>query len=259
MERIARLEHLARAGYVARAIVYFMLGYLTLATAQTEGTTTVLDDIHNLPAGTVVLVATGIGLIGYGIFRAYGAILDIEGNGTDFEGIGKRIGHIASGIAHLILAYLAIRLAFGHSSAASGNGGNQAASTVMSFTGGQIVLGLVGIGFALAAFDQAVRAVTAKFMSLLEARTPHWAEIVGRIGFAARAVVFAVLAWKIIGAAWKRHADQIGFQAALEALRDISWLYYSVAAGLLVFGIFSLVMARYRAIRDHHVIDRLLR
>lgn len=257
MERIARLEHIARAGYLARAVVYFLLGYLTLATAHAEGTATVLDDIRELPGGTVLLVATGLGLAGYGIFRGYGAIIDIEGDGSDFTGIGKRIGHVASCIAHLILAYLAIRLAFG-GSGSSGNGGTQAASTVMSFTGGQIVLGLVGIGFALGALNQAVKAATGKFMALLEVGTPRWAEAVGRIGFAARAVVFGVLAWKIIESAWRRHADQIGFQAALEALRDLPWLYYAVAAGLLVFGIFSLVMARYRAIRDHDVIDRLL-
>ncbi|WNO53740.1 DUF1206 domain-containing protein [Stakelama saccharophila] len=258
MKRIARLEHFARAGYLARALVYFLLGYLTLATAHAEGTASVLDDIRNLPAGRVVLIATAVGLIGYGIFRIYGAALDIQGAGAGWTGMAKRVGHVGSGIAHLVLAYLAVRLALDSGGGAGGSsGGTQAAETIMDFPGGWIVLGLIGIGFVGAAFNQAVKAATANFMYLLDIDAPRWAEAVGRIGYAARAVVFLVLGWHILESAWSTDAQQIGFQAALESLQSMTWLYQAVAAGLLVFGIFSLVMARYRKIRDQNVIDRI--
>lgn len=256
MKRIARLEHFARAGYLARALVYFLLGYLTLATANAEGTASVLDNIRALPAGTVILAATAIGLAGYGIFRIFGAAIDLQGDGTGWKGAGKRIGHAASGVAHLVLAFLAVKIAIG-AAGGGGGGGTQAAQTVMDFPGGAILVALVGIGFLLGAFEQAKKAITANFMYLLDIDAPRWAEALGRIGFAARAVVFLVLGWHILRSAWQENAQKIGFQAALESLRHVTWLYYAVAAGLLVFGLFSLVMARYRKIRDQNVIDRI--
>ena len=257
MERVARIEHFARAGYLARAIVYFLIGYIALRTGQSEGTQSVLDNIRALPLGTVLLVLTGVGLFGYGVFRLYGAALDIQNDGTDAKGIGKRIGHAGSGVAHLVLSYLALRLAFGGSEGGGGGSDTSAGEMAHSLPGGAILLAAVGAGFALAAVEQAVKAGTGKFMRLLDANAPGWTEALGRIGYAARAVVFAALAWKILAAALSGDAEQLSFQAALAMLHETGWLYSVVAFGLLVFGLFSLVMARYRKIRDQHLIDRL--
>ncbi|GGO95163.1 uncharacterized protein DUF1206 [Stakelama pacifica] len=256
MEQVAKLENFARAGYLARAIVYFLLGYLTFATSQAEGTASVLEEIRELPAGTIVLAVTGIGLAGYGFFRIYGALIDIQDDGDGAKGIGKRCGHVASGIAHLILTYLAFKLAFMGGSS-GGNGSQEATQTVLSFPGGRIVIALVGAGFLLAGLNQGVKAATAKFRKLLDPDVPHWGIWMGRVGYAARAVVFFVLGWHLLTSAWAENADNIGFQAAVQSLRDTPWLYNAVALGLLVFGLFSLIMARYRTIRDGSLKERI--
>ena len=253
MNRVTQLETFARAGYLARGIVYMMLGYLTLATGRSEGTSSVLDDLQRLPAGDLILALTAIGLFGYAVFRLYGAAVDLQGDGTDAKGIGKRIGHAASGIAHLVLCYLAVRIALGDG---GGSGGTDPADTARSAPGGFLLLTVVGIGFALAAIEQAIQSVTGKFMGLLAAGTPSYAEAIGRIGYAARAVVFAVLAWQIIRAGLGDNQGELSFEAALGALRDTGWGFTAVAAGLLVFGVFSLIMARYRQIRNEDVLQR---
>lgn len=261
MERIARIEFFARAGYAARALVYVLLGYLTLATRHSEGATTVLADIRALPAGNTLLIATGIGLFGYGVYRLYDAALDLQDDGTDAIGIGKRAGRAISGIAHLFLAYLALKLAMLGGGDAGQNGQTSAAAarTVLAIPGGKLVVVLIGAGFALAAFNQAVRAATGKFMALLDADAPGWTETIGRMGYSARAVVFALLAWNIVAAAFGGGTGDLTSQAALDQLRSMGWPYDMVAAGLLVFGVFSLVMARYRRIRDGHLMERLKR
>ncbi|MGF1550600.1 MAG: DUF1206 domain-containing protein [Sphingomonadaceae bacterium] len=260
MNRVTQLENFARAGYLARAVVYVLLGYFALTTAGggSEGTTDVLQQIKDVPAGSVLLILVAIGLFGYGVFRLYGAAIDIQGEGSDFKGAGKRIGHAASGLAHLVLAFLAAKFALGEggSGKGGGQGSAEAAQTASQFPGGETLLYIIGIGLLLAGLNQLVKAATGKFMALLDANAPSLAEILGRLGFAARAVVFGVIGWQVISTA-SGDSERIGIGPALNALRDTGWLYMLVAAGLLLFGLFSLVMARYRRIRNEDVLRRL--
>ena len=260
-DRIARVSNFARAGYAARGIVYIMLGYFALGTARGgEGTTDVLQAVHELPLGTILLALVGLGLAGWGVFRLYGAVIDIQGKGTDAKGIGTRVGHAASGLAHLILCFLALRLAFGGGGSASDGGASkaQAASTTEALPMGETLIALLGIAFALAALQQLVKAATGKFMALVDPRAPGWTEWLGRGGYAARAVVFAAIAWQVLQVAFADgSARQAGIGGALEALRETGFLYTLVAIGLILFGAFSLVMARYRTIRDENVLRRL--
>lgn len=259
MNRVVRIQNFARIGYLARAVVYILLGYFALSTSNSEGTTGVLEEIQDAPAGGILLALVGIGLVGYGIFRLYGAWIDIQGDGTDAKGLGKRIGHTASGLAHLYLGYYAIKTVLGDGSGgSSGNGEEQAASSIMSWPGGEILIGLIGVGFLLAALNQAVKAYTGKFMGLLDADAPHQAEYIGRAGYAARAVVYAVLGWNVASAAFSGNASEVGgIGEVMNSLRDPNWLYMAVAFGLLLFGVFSVVMARYRTIRNDDVLARL--
>ena len=253
MNRVTQLETFARAGYMARGIVYIMLGYLTLATGRSEGTSSVLDDLRALPAGDVILALTAVGLFGYAVFKLYGAAVDLQGDGNDLKGSGKRIGHAASGITHLVLCYLAVQIVTGNG---GGSGSGDAGDTARALPGGSVLLIVVGVGLAFAAIEQAMQAATAKFMELLDAGTPPFAEAAGRIGYAARAVVFAILAWQVLRAGIGSNGGELSFETALDTLRETGWGFTAVAAGLLVFGIFSLIMARYRTIRNEDVLQR---
>jgi len=260
MSRVTSIENFARVGYLSRAVVYGLLGYLTLTTADSQGTTGVLEQIETMSGGTILLTLVGLGLLGYGIFRLYGAWLDLQGHGKDAKGIAVRIGHAASGLAHVFLCYFALKTVIGGSGGSSGEGesAGQAAGTLAAMPMGEILLAVIGLGFLAAAMNQAVKAYTANFMALLDADAPSMAEHVGRAGYAARAVVFAVLGWQIVSAALNGKSETVGgIGQVLDSLRTTNWLYISVAVGLLLFGLFSLVMARYRKIRNEDVLERL--
>lgn len=252
--RLTQLETFARAGFAARAAVYLMLGYLGLATSRAEGTSTVLDDLKALPAGEIVLALTAVGLFGYALFRLYGAALDLDCDGTDAKGIARRIGKVASGVAHLGLCYVAVRLL---TSGDGGSGGGAAADMAREAPGGALILLIAAAGLAAAAVEQAVKAATAKFMEQLVHYTPPIAEAVGRVGYAARAVVFGILAWQAARAGLGANDGEISFEGALEALRSTGWGYSVVVAGLLAFGVFSLIMARYARIRNEDLLAKV--
>lgn len=258
MSRVTKVQNIARAGYLARAVVYFLIGYIALTTGRGSGATDILRQIEDMPVGTILLLLVGIGLLGYGIFRIYGAAIDIEGGGSDAKGIVRRLGHVASGLGHLFLAYAALKTLFGPDSSASGGGEEAAAGMILGFPSGGIVLAFIGLCFLGAGLEQGVKAYTGKFMALLDADTPSFVEYLGRAGYAARAVVFLVIGWFTVQAALAEQGSEVrGVGGAIASLRDTSWLFTLVAVGFLLFGLFSLCMARYRTIRNEDVLERL--
>jgi hypothetical protein len=73
------------------------------------------------------------------------------------------------------------------------------------------------------------------------------AKWLGRIGYAARGVIFLTVGWLLAKAALDHSAAGAGgLEQALDALRGP--LEIPVAAGLALFGAYSLIEARYRTI-----------
>ena len=90
-------------------------------------------------------------------------------------------------------------------------------------------------------------------------RCPSFVRPVGRLGYAARALVIGMVGWFLLraGLAGERVRN---FGDALALLKaEQNWLFVAVAAGLVAFGFTSLMMARYRRIEDRDVVDDLER
>jgi hypothetical protein len=237
---------LVRLGYAARGIVYVLLGYLALSTRgeAREGASSVFDYLQDVPLGSALLWVIAIGLLAYSAFKLISA-------GSDAKGAVKRVGDLASGFAYAFLAYAAFQFATGGKHAAEGGQSQHMAGSVMDWAVGPVVLGIVGLGFIAGAFVQAKSAATADFMKHVAGRAPSAVEAVGRAGSAARAVVFALIGWSLVQSAWLVQSGKAkGLGEAILALRAHGVIYALVAIGLLLFGVFSLVMARYRIIPD---------
>ncbi|MDP4575182.1 DUF1206 domain-containing protein [Qipengyuania sp. G39] len=257
VDKSEKFNWLVRVGYFSRAILYFVLGLIALTSAQkiAEGTNGIFRAIQEFPLGTAILWIMVVGLIAYALFRFCSLLFDIENNGSDAKGWGKRIGHAGSGIAHLALAYSAYKFATsgtGGSSGSSGGGAQEAASGVLGFEFGGIVLGLLGIALFVAAFHQAKKGITGSFMHRISGQAPDFTRWLGGAGFLARAVVYTVIGWSLFQAGFMSGgADQIKTLGdAVASLAGEGFIFTLTAIGLLLFGLFSLVLARYRIIPD---------
>src|SRR5687767_5852224 len=85
---------MARAGYVTRAFLYFIIGGLAaLAAFGYGGDTTdskgAITEVYRQPFGQALLVMAAIGLFGYAAFQLHAAVLDRE---TAKQGILIRMG-----------------------------------------------------------------------------------------------------------------------------------------------------------------------
>lgn len=259
MDRLRRLETFARTGWFARGVVYCLLAWIALtgSSADDASPQAVFRSVLDMPAGSILLALLAMGLALYGAYRLYGAALDSENNGTGTKGVAVRVGYAASGIAHFILAWAALRLASG--GGAEEGREKEAAAMLLDLPLGGLLLGLVGAAFLAAAVQQAVKAWTSEFAKDLDAAAPAWAVPVGRAGLAARAGVFAVIGASLIRGGWFGTAGEVkGLGDALSALTDNPPLYLLVAAGLFLFGVHGFVEARWRRLRDEDMIARIM-
>ena len=255
VDNSGKFRWLVRLGYFSRAIFYTMLGFLALTSVGQirSGNGGVFRALEDYPGGTAILWLMAVGLLGYALFRICSPLFDIEHHGSDAHGWAQRIGHLGSAIGHLALAWTAWRIAnAGGSSSGGGYGASESAAGVLSFELGGVVIGLLGVAFFLAALSQARKAVTGSFMARISPQAPAAARMLGGIGYAARAVVFVVIGWSLVkaglgsgGAGEVRTLDE-----AVASLAGNGLVFQLVAIGLMVFGLFSLLLARYRIIPD---------
>lgn len=242
---------LVRLGFAARGVTYLLLGFLALSASgkATEGQNGVFDYIQTIPLGTPLLWLIALGLAAYALFKLLSGATNLENHPDDAKGVAKRVGELASGIVHIFLAYTAYRFATGGE--AQGGGAQDMAAPVMDVMLGDFLIGLAGLGMIVAAAIQAKSAVTGDFMRHIDGRAPQAVEPIGRAGHAARGVVFLVIGWSLVRAAWlEREGAVKGLGEALLSLKELGAVYTLVAIGLLLFGAFSLVTARYRIIPD---------
>ncbi|AKH41622.1 hypothetical protein FHS61_002110 [Altererythrobacter atlanticus] len=246
-----KIRWLVRLGYLSRAVLYGMIGVLALNSSDQvrDGAKGVFRAIEDFPAGTALLWIVTIGMVGYALFRFASPLFDIEHEGSDKKGIAIRIGHAGSAIGHLVLAYTAFQLATG--SGSGGNAAQEAAAGVLSFQLGSFVLGLLGAAFLLTAIFQAKKGVSGEFMNRVSSAAPSATRWIGGLGYAARAVVFAVIGWSLIQSAWfSTSSEVVSLGGAIASLSDDGIWFDLVAVGLVLFGIFSLFLARYRIVPD---------
>ena len=264
MERIRQLETWARLGYAARGIVYLVLGWIALSSGKAMSTSETVQAVDNLPGGGPLLAVLTFGLFGYGLYKLYTAALDLDNDGHEAKGTVKRIARAAGGLAYWFLAFLAAKQLFDdkkgtvEAGQSSGSGGMQqdAAIDVAAATGGDTLLTLIGLAILALAATQFYIAYKAKFMEEMPG-APSWVRPAGQAGYAARAIVVALVGYFAMKAGLDGERVR-NFGDALASVRDDQeTLFKLIAGGLILFGLVSLMMACFRRIENEDVVTRL--
>jgi hypothetical protein len=252
------LGWLARAGLVARGVVYLIIGVLALKLALGDGgkatnQTGALKTIADQSFGELLLILMAIGLAGYSLWRLTRAAIGHGAEQTDST--SDRVAALASGIAYGILCITAIEILAG---AGTGSGTpKQPAGGVLDWPAGPVLVGVAGAILIGVAIYQAYKGLARKFVE--DAKTGEMSEGVekgyialGVFGHVARAVIFALIGYGLVKAAIDYNAKEaIGLDGALRELADASYgpaLLGAVAVGLAGFALYSIVDARYRKV-----------
>ncbi|OWY63467.1 hypothetical protein B7486_52980 [cyanobacterium TDX16] len=265
------LIQLGKAGWVAKGVVYLLIGVLAvpIAFGGDEGSASkdgALSQVASNTWGTWLLWILALGLAGYAVWRFLTACMPASG-GDDAETLVHRVAYLGSGIAYLVLAWTAGSIAAsGGSSSSSGSGGSgsgggeeatveRLSRSLIEQGWGRWVLALVGLGVLAYAAHQVREGVGRRFQEELDTSGASSTErtLLDRAGVAGhvgRGLVAALIAVFLLQAAWTADPDDAnGLDASLRevAANGLGSLLVLLAAlGLLAYGAFCVLSARHR-------------
>ncbi|HEX6644248.1 MAG TPA: DUF1206 domain-containing protein [Gemmatimonadales bacterium] len=254
------ITRLARLGYGSKAVLYTLVGVLAFGAGQGTGRMTgsrgALVTILSAPFGRVLVAVIAIGLVGYAIWRIVEGITDPDRRGKDLKGLTLRASFVGRGLLHGFLGITAARVALSGMPAGDDETAEAWTARFLDAPGGKLVLMGVGIGLAGFCGYQLFRAVTAKLsrrldLTRMRPETARWAVAVSRFGIAARGLVFGLMGIAIYRAVRDHDPTEAGGTG--ESLQTIAglgrWPLMIVALGLIAYGGYELINARYRRIR----------
>ncbi|MER6114821.1 DUF1206 domain-containing protein [Streptomyces sp. A0642] len=254
-----------RAGFVARGVIYFLVGFLALRIAFNGGDSKkqadrggALSEIAQKPFGSALLWVLGIALVGMALWRLSEAIFGAPG--PDGDKATKRLASAGRAVFYGFVAYSVLSFAAGGKSSGSGSSDSQSqdvTAKVLDLPGGRWIVGLAGAAIVGVGLWIAARAAMRKFHKRLrmEAMSPaqrRGVDITGVFGGLSRGIVFAVAGGFAVSAAVKaRSGEAKGMDDTLRSFASAPagpWLLALIAIGLAAFGLFSFAHARWRKI-----------
>lgn len=258
-----KTELLARAGYVAKGVVYATIGALLLVSifgnsggGEVTGSRGAIRTIAQQPFGSALLILMIGGLAGYVLWRLTQAVKDTEDKGSDAAGWMQRIGFGISGLFYTSLAYYAVTLTgWVSGGSSSGSTKQELTAKLMSNEAGIWAVGLVGAAFIAIGVYQFYRSVTCKFLDSwktheLSASQQKFATRFAQAGIGARAVTFLMIGGLVVKSAFQADPDQAqGLGHALQALGEESYgaiMLTLIGIGLLCYGVYCFVNAGYK-------------
>ena len=253
-------ERYARIGYLVKGLVYLMIGGLAFQFALGVGGGTVgpsgaLASLLRQPLGQILLSATAVGLFGYALWRLGQGVFDLEHKGLDARGLLKRFAYLVAGFGYGGLGFEALRMVLGAFSGVQEDTTELWVGRVLDAPAGGWLVGAGALAMAALAINAAVVAVGRMYRKKLDLAAMNRfmvivAEVTAIAGLLGRGTVFGLVGLLLAEAAWRRQAEEAGSSA--EALDRLlawpagSWLLAAVASGLVAYGVFALVQARYR-------------
>lgn len=255
----------AKAGLVAKGIVYCLVGLLAFMAAFEIGNSSthnssrsgVFRFVLDQPFGQVLLGLIAVGLACYSVWRIIEALNDTEHKGSDAKGIASRIGYFFSGLVYGALAYTAGQLALGNGGGGGGDMRQTFAREVLQQPFGQWMVGVVAVGTMALGIYQIYRGVSDKYKEQIQnagltgdaERTMVKA---GKVGFVARGIVWIIIGYMLLQAAIQSNANEAGGSSkAFQWLENSlfgSFLLGAVALGLICYGVFMFMRAKYQPI-----------
>lgn len=244
-------------GHLAKGAVYLMVGGLALATVigqaggGPEGPQSIIRYLRDQPFGKVILGVLAVGMFAYCAWRWYKALADEADEGTDRSGIMHRSSYAMSGTLYGLLGVFTVTQLTG----GAPEGDKQALLVeLMQQPYGIVGVGILALAALYAAYRQYDRAANETYMEDLNTGEMHPKEResyrwMGKVGYGSRVVVYVIIAYFLVRAVLAQDASQYkGLGGVLRLISQGAGSIFLaiIAVGLLLYGAFVLVKARYR-------------
>ena len=253
------IERLARLGFASVGTVYLIIGFLAAAAGfgkggKTTGQEGAVAFLLEKPFGKPLLVVMIFGLAGYALWLFASAFTDADRRGDEAKGLAIRAGSFFRGLIYTAFTIEIVRLLM--NGGGSGGGGDRQAQhwtrTIMAKPFGQWLIVAAGLGVVGYGAYQLYRAWESKLskrlhLGAMKPDTERKAILISRIGIGARGVVFLVVGGSLILAGFRHNAGEAHTTSgALDVFPEP--MLAAVGIGLMAYGVYAFVNARYRSI-----------
>lgn len=256
------LKIVARVGFVARGLMYLLIGFIALQVALGHGGQAdrggALAQLADKSYGTFLLWVLVVGFGGLALWRfseaAFGAV------GPDGHETSERLKSLARALLYSFFFVSTLQFVTGASSSATANGNNQSrtlTARVMEHSGGRLLVGLIGLVVLVIGAMLAREGWKKEFLKRMNffgasAGVRSLVEKLGVVGGIARGAVVAVAGVFLIIAAVRFSPSKAeGIDGSLRAFAHTPlgpFLLILVALGFVAFGLFSWCEARWRRV-----------
>jgi hypothetical protein len=255
------MRWLGRAGFAARGVMYIIVGWLAVQVAFGHSSheadrSGAVHAIGSTPAGGFLLWLLFIGFVGMALWRLSEAVYGTPGSGE--HKTAERLASLARAVLYAVIAYGVIKYAIGAGGPQSSDKQSvDLTATLLKYPGGQALVVVIGLALIGGGIALAYSAWKEKFRKDLElgqtdARTRRIVEWLGKFGGIARGAVFVTVGIFLVVAAVQAKPQQAkGIDSALRTLATTPlgpWLLVLVAIGLIMFGLFSICLAKWRRV-----------
>ena len=246
----------ARAGYVAAGLLHVMIGVIALRVATggsgSADQSGAVAALAGSPGGTVLLWACFLGCAALAVFL-FSEIFFGATQRSDRDRLKHRVKMGGQAVVYGAIGAVFGTYALGGTSDSSGSTQSLSAR-LMAHPAGTVLLIVVGLGLVVAGAFFVHRGVTRSFRENLKSLPPGTAGRavlwLGTAGYAAKGVALAVLGVLVVVATVRSDPEQSsGLDGALKALQEQpfgAWILGAVALGLICYGAFMVVRARYQ-------------
>lgn len=251
------IDRVTRFGFGAKGVVTILVGVLALRYAlgkggDLTGQQGAIESVLDQPFGRVILALLAAGLADYALWMFVAAIVDPERKGAGFRGIAERVAFLVTGIGYALLALAAVNLL-----REKGGGGpdlDDVAGTLLTPYAGRFLVGLVGGIVMTAGVLQLRLGVTGRFRDSLRSGLSRLERVVtsvsGSLGYMTLGVLSLIVGWSLVQVAVEYDPSEAGgWDEALWLLSGLGegrWLLGAVAVGLVFYGVYFLLLVRYR-------------
>ena len=247
---------MARTGFVAKGVVYLLLGLLGIRAAMGSGPAgsfdRVLIEILRAPFGRLLLTVMALGLAWYAAWRFIEAFGDANRKGTEPKGLAVRGIYLVSGCVYAALALDAAAILLHWD-----NDSGQVRSIFADLLTGPLAIaaGLGLVAYGLYQFWKGLSGSLSKQLNEGEARREAgpWVLAISRIGIAGRAAVFVSLGgWLAthpsVGPSMASGSGAVGSLRLFSRFPQGELFMGAAAVALMAYGAYQLVHSRYRRI-----------
>jgi Domain of Unknown Function (DUF1206) len=255
-------EAVARWGLVSKGALYVLVGVIAADVAIGGGerlrdrgaaVATVTDTWY----GKALVFLLAVGLAGYAAWRFAQGVLGRPLEGGKKESWWKRIGYFARSGWYLFLLWVVLAALTGADEESGSREEDRATARVLDWPLGRWIVAAVGLGILGAGVFNYWRGITMSFKKKLKLRKMSELEekvftIIGMVGHIARGTVFGLIGFFLVRAAWQYDPKEtVGLDGALAEILQQDYgdtLLGIVASGLIAYGVYCFVEARYREV-----------